>query len=424
MPLTSNVGSAESCPDDGYTRQLYDQLQAKLAMALDQASPEASAATGLTALKLQIEAMKNDFAESRRRYVEALLDGMQQVGGHAASAAWDNDPPEAGHYSIRDSDTEMAASLAHVSWGLNALAASQAAFDQTVVSGLDHVVGDTELAAVNIIEKIRTLIQESVNLVEYIKNADQQGEAMRREITENAHIIEDLSAFMHLLPEEALTARQNIRVLLERINLLKNQTQSISTIARTTRMIAINAAIEAARAGAHGKCFAVVASEVRKLADDAARTAQSIEQELASIGQVVDTHFSEDYDRRIDEQKDSAARMADSISIMEKSHQDLEFFYGTILSVVLKSNQSLSGLTVEMLGSIQFQDIVRQKIERLQSLLTSHAQLLAATDAGSINREVLFQLETLVTEFLQQEEGHSGYNTTSDRGGLPAIELF
>ena len=61
----------------------------------------------------------------------------------------------------------------------------------------------------------------------------------------------------------------------------------INSIAKQTKLLGLNAAIEAARSGEHGKGFAVVAEEVRKLAENSTESVERISNILSNIQQSV-----------------------------------------------------------------------------------------------------------------------------------------
>jgi methyl-accepting chemotaxis protein len=88
--------------------------------------------------------------------------------------------------------------------------------------------------------------------------------------------VEETIKKMEKVNEITSSAAQAIRGLGERSQQISTIIDVITNIANQTNLLALNAAIEAARAGEAGRGFAVVADEVRKLAEGSARSAQEI----------------------------------------------------------------------------------------------------------------------------------------------------
>lgn len=104
----------------------------------------------------------------------------------------------------------------------------------------------------------------------------------------NQSVEETVATMIDLKNKVAAIADQIVR-LSEQTNQIGNISSVVSDLSQQTNMLALNASVEAVRAGEHGKGFAVVAEEIRKLADQSRQSAVNIGTLVSDIQNAINT---------------------------------------------------------------------------------------------------------------------------------------
>lgn len=158
---------------------------------------------------------------------------------------------------------------------------------------------------------------------------------------------------------------QQILRLSEQSNQIANISDLVGDIASQTNMLSLNAAVEAARAGEHGKGFGVVASEIRKLAEQSKQSAKKIRE---IIGQI-------------------QRSMESSVTVTQQATQTVNKIVSAINEVAL-SNQQISMSAQQQQTALQQIVLAMNEINRLAAQIA-----IGISQAKNTTKELNFVVQ-------------------------------
>ncbi len=136
-------------------------------------------------------------------------------------------------------------------------------------------------------EQVASAVTEMATTAEEVNNQSSAASASAKDASTEAgsanNVVDDTLSQINLLADEIMRSTEVINTLSENSENIANMLAVIKGIAEQTNLLALNAAIEAARAGEQGRGFAVVADEVRTLASRTQRSAQEIDEVMTTI---------------------------------------------------------------------------------------------------------------------------------------------
>jgi methyl-accepting chemotaxis protein len=236
-------------------------------------------------------------------------------------------------------------------------------------------LAESEREVMQVIEQIGSLNDRSNRQRERIAQSIQSGKALtestHQRAESNKQIVTALETQLEQQTRELRGGFERIQNMAAEVRALAPLIKIITSIAQQTSLLALNAEIEAARAGSAGRGFAVVAFEVRKLSVSSTKAASDIAAKINATCGRVEREMAE---ARVSlEEHESNETMnhlvADLGEMQAEFGHNSQLLLEVITDVDANYEENVRRLS-EALGHIQFQDIMRQRMEHVQSALT------------------------------------------------------
>ena len=259
-----------------------------------------------------------------------------------------------------------------------ASAATQiAASNEEMAAGLSNQQEQTRSASA----AVEQLNDAAADIARQSSEAARQADSSRQNAEQGGTVVSDTVREIKGIAAEVDESAKAVALLGQKGEQIGGVISVINDIADQTNLLALNAAIEAARAGEHGRGFAVVADEVRKLAE---RTTQATEEVSQSIREI-----QEETSRAVDRIENGSKRMERGVELATSA--------GDSLRVIVESSKSLLGQVQAIAAAAEEQSASAAQIGDNVARVTavSNESAMAAGQASEAAAELSRQSERM-----------------------------
>ena len=236
----------------------------------------------------------------------------------------------------------------------------------------------------NILSK---LTENNKNMLEQLNNTESLSTSIV-EIEKSISDIKDYAIENKKISEEnynkAMSSYRAIEDLMNWLNEISNLSEKIdeiiniiSEIAKKTKLLSLNASIEASKAGEHGKGFSVVAEEIRKLADTSSKSTEDIYDYLKTINSKISEgiNISKSIYQKLNEIKETA----------DRNKKDSE-------KIAVAIEQQYTSISIISKNIIKYNEIAELNNKNFESIISSVEQLEKTVEVFSKKADELNKL--------------------------------